>query len=70
MNVYIDKSVDNGLIYDENIIEINKVKSPAVLIILGNHENKTDSKWMVENIKSLGKAISKGIVKGFSLKVC
>ena len=70
MSFYIDKSVDNGLIYDENIIEINKVKSPAVLIMLGNHENEMDSKWIVENIESLGKAISKGIEKGFNLKVC
>ena len=70
MKIYIDKSIDNGLIYDEKIIEINKVKSPAILIMLGNHENVVDSKWMIENIKNLGKAISKGIEKGFNLKVC
>lgn len=68
--LYYDKSIDNGLIYDENIIEINKVNSPAILIEAGCHDNVDDSNWMVANIDNIGRAIARGIIKGFTLKVC
>lgn len=68
--IYYDKSVDNGLFYDEKIKEINKVKSPAILIEVGCHDNIKDAEWIVENITNIGKAIARGIDKGFALKVC
>ena len=68
--LYHDKSIDNGIIYDEKVIEINKVNSPAILIEVGCHDNLNDSKWMIANIPSIGDAIARGIVKGFTLKVC
>ena len=68
--LYYDKSIDNGLVYDENIVEINKVKSPAILIEVGCHDNEGDANWMVANIQNIGRAIARGIVKGFTLKVC
>lgn len=68
--LYYNKSIDNGLVYDKNVIEINKVNSPAILIEVGCHDNQNDSKWMVENIENIGHAISRGIEKGFTLKVC
>jgi len=70
MSIYHDKSIDNGLVYDENIVEINKVKSPAILIAVGCHDIETDAKWIVENIEIIGRAIADGIQKGFTLKVC
>lgn len=70
MNIYYDKKIDNGLVYDEKIMEINKVKSPAILVMVGSHENTREARWIIDNITNLGEAISKGIQKGFCLKVC
>ena len=68
--LYYDKNIDNGLVYDEKIVEINKVISPAILIEVGCHENENDSKWIVSNIEKIGEAIARGIEKGFNLKYC
>ena len=68
--IYYDSNIDNGIIYDKDIIEINKVKSPAILIEVGYHDNKNDAKWIVNNIKNIGEAIAEGIESAFKLKVC
>lgn len=68
--LYYNKNIDNGLVYDEKIIEINRVNSPAILIEVGCHDNQNDAKWIIDNIQQIGKAIARGIVKGFTLKVC
>lgn len=68
--LHYNKTIDNGLIYDKNVVEINKVNSPAILIEVGCHDNDNDAKWMIANIDNIGKAIARGIVKGFTLKVC
>lgn len=68
--LYYDKSQDNGIIYDKNVVEINSVLSPAILVEVGCHDNENDSKWMVANIQNIGRAIANGIEKGFTLKVC
>lgn len=70
MKVYYDNTIDKGLIYDESIVEINKVDSPAVLVMLGCHDIADDAKWIVENIDAIGQAIANGIIKGFTLKPC
>lgn len=70
MAIYHDKSIDKGLIYDEKIVEINKVNSPAILMMLGSHNNVKDAEWLVGNIDNIGRAIARGIVKGFTLKPC
>lgn len=69
-SIYHDKNIDNGLTYDKSIVEINKVKAPAIKIELGSYDNWQDESWVVENIDNIGKAISIGIEKGFVLKVC
>lgn len=68
--LYYDKSIDNGLVYDGNVIEINRVEASAILIEVGCHDNPNDVKWMIANIDNIGRAIYRGIEKGFSLKVC
>lgn len=68
--IYYDNTIDNGSIYDKDIIEINKVKSPAILIEVGYHDNKNDANWIINNIKNIGEAIAEGIERGFKLKVC
>ena len=70
LGIYYDKKIDNGIIYDEKIVEINKVNSPAALIVVGCHDDEYDSKWIVTNINAIGSAIAKGIEKGFTLKIC
>ena len=70
MSIYYNKEIDNGLVYDEKIVEINKALAPSVLVIVGNHENQRDSKWIVDNITNIGESIASGIRKGFTLKVC
>lgn len=70
LKVYHDKSIDKGIIYDEKIVEINKVNSPAILMMLGSHNDEKDSKWIVANIDNIGRAIARGIMKGFTLKPC
>ena len=70
LTLYYNKNIDNGIIYDKNVIEINKVNSPAILIEVGCHDNNDDVKWIIENTGNIGKAIARGIVKGFTLKIC
>jgi len=67
---YYDKNIDNGIFYDESIVEIMKVKRPAVLVQIGCHENKEDVNWIIKNTKKIGIAIANGIEKGFKLKPC
>lgn len=68
--LHYDKNIDNGLVYDKNIIEINKVNAPAILIEVGCHDNYNDAKWIIANTQNIGRAIARGIEKGFTLKVC
>ena len=68
--IYHNKNIDNGLSYDESIIEIHKVKSPAIKIEIGSRENEKDVNWIIENMESIGEAIAIGIKKGFALKMC
>ena len=68
--LYDDKTMDDGIDYDENVIEINKVNSPAILIEVGCHNNTNNAEWIVQNINIIGRAIYNGIEKGFTLKVC
>ena len=70
LSIYYDKNVDNGLFYDAKIQEINKVECPAILIVVGNHNNMSDIAWIANNIENIGQEISKGIEKGFMLKSC
>lgn len=70
LGIYHNKNIDNGLTYDEGVIEIQKVKAPAIKIEVGSRENEQDVEWIVSNIESIGMAIAIGIKKGFALKIC
>lgn len=70
MKIYYNKDIDNGLIYDQNILEINKVTAPAILIEIGCHDNENDVNWILSNVEKIGKSIANGIIKGFTLKPC
>ena len=70
LNIYHNKNIDNGLTYDESVIEIHKVNSPAIKIEVGSRENEKDVNWIISNVENIGKAIAIGIEKGFALKIC
>jgi len=70
MRIYYDKNIDNGLSYNNEIVEIMSVEASSVLIEVGYHDNIKDARWIVENIEKIGNAIAKGIIESTKLKVC
>lgn len=70
IKIYYDKSTDNGLEYNNEILEIMMVKASAVLVELGYHDNVKDAKWITDNIEEIGTAIANGIIESLKLKVC
>ncbi len=70
LGIYHNKNIDNGLTYDESVIEIHKVNSAAIKIEIGSRENEQDVNWIISNVENIGKAIAIGIEKGFALKIC
>ena len=69
-NVYYNKEIDNGVTYNNKIVEIMNVNSPAVLVEVGYHDNMKDVEWIINNIYIIGEAIAYGIIEGMKLKVC
>lgn len=70
MKIYYDKSIDNGLSYNSEIVEIMQVEASSVLVEVGYHDNINDAKWIVDNIEKIGIAIAEGIKASLKLKVC
>jgi len=70
MRIYYDRSIDNGLSYNNEIVEIMSVETSSVLVEVGYHDNIKDAKWIVENIEKIGIAIADGIIASLKLKVC
>lgn len=70
MKIYYDKSIDNGLSYNSEIVEIMKVEASSVLIEVGYHDNVKDAKWIIDNIERIGVAIAEGIIASLKLKIC
>ncbi len=69
-NIYYDKETDNGVMYNNKIVEIMNVSSPAVLVEIGYHDNEKDVEWIINNIYIIGEAIAYGIIEGMKLKLC
>ena len=69
-NIYYDKNIDNGITYNNKLVEIMSVNSPAVLVEVGYHDNEKEVEWIINNIYSIGEAIAYGIIEGMKLKVC
>jgi N-acetylmuramoyl-L-alanine amidase len=67
--IYYDIT-NNGVTYNNKIVEISNVNSPAVLIEIGYHDNIKDVEWIINNIYLIGEAIAYGIIEGMKLKVC
>lgn len=68
--IYYNKTVDPGVIYNDKIIEIMSVKSPAVLVNVGCHKSADDVNWMLNNKEKIAEAIKEGIVKATKLRPC
>lgn len=60
-------SKDRGVKFNPKLYELRGTKAAAVLIEVAFHDNREDALWIIKNIKSIGKAIAKGIVKYFGL---
>lgn len=69
-NIYYNRETDNGITYNNKIIEITNVNSPAVLVEVGYHDNEKDAEWIINNIYIIGEAIANGIIEGMKLKIC
>lgn len=70
MKIYYNKNIDNGLLYNNEIVEIMTVKASAVLVEVGYHDNINDAKWIVNNMEKIGVAIADGIISSLKLKAC
>lgn len=70
MKVYNDKSVDNAIDFDTKVNEIEKAPNSGVALLLFSVDNINDTRWFLNNIRPIGEAITKGIIKGFNLKPC
>ena len=70
MRIYYDKNIDNGLSYNNEIVEIMSVEASGVLVEVGYHDNIKDAKWIVENVEKIGNAIAEGIINSLKLKIC
>ena len=68
--IYYDSETDNGVTYNNKIVEIFNVNSPAVLVEVGYHDNMKDAEWIINNIYAIGEEIAYGIIEGMKLKVC
>ena len=70
MRIYYDKNIDNGLSYNNEIVEIMSVEASGVLVEVGYHDNIKDAKWIIENVEKIGNAIAEGIINSLKLKIC
>lgn len=70
MRVYYDKNIDNGLSYNDEIVEIMSVEASGVLVEVGYHDNIKDAKWIIENTEKIGASIAEGVIESVKLKVC
>ena len=68
--IYYDKNVDLGVVYDENAPVINKINSNGVIVQIGNIKDIGDKKWIEERKINIAGKIVEGIIKGCSLKPC
>ncbi len=68
--IYYNLETDNGITYNNNIIETMNVNSPAVLVEVGYHDNIEDAEWIIRNIYKIGEVIAIGIIEGMKLKIC
>ena len=70
MKIYNDKNIDNAIDFDTKIVEIEKAPNSGVALMLFSVDNKQDQNWVLNNIISISKAISDGIIEGFKLRPC
>lgn len=59
---------DYGVRVDSRWAELNSTKAVAVYIEVDFHDNPSIAKWLIENPKTVGEAIAKGVCKGYGVK--
>lgn len=61
-----DRGVKEGKDYyrpGKHMYETFKTKAPAALVEVAFHDNKEDAEWVIKNIRVIGQAIAKAVLK-------
>lgn len=58
---------DYTLIVNPSLAELNSTKAVAVYIEVEFHDNEIGAKWIIENTKTIGEAICKGVCNYFGV---
>jgi N-acetylmuramoyl-L-alanine amidase len=54
---------DRGIRPDKNYLELKNTKGIAVIVEVSFHDNEDDAKWIMDNIKTIGGGIARGVMK-------
>lgn len=60
--------IDYGVREFPELYELNSTRAIAVYIEVDFHDNKSIAKWLVENAKTVGESIAKGVCKAYGVK--
>jgi N-acetylmuramoyl-L-alanine amidase len=66
-----DRGVKQGYNFygvGKHMYELAYTNAPAALVEVAFHDNSEDSNWIINNIESIGIALSKGILSYFGMK--
>lgn len=61
-------TIDYGVREYPDLYELNATNAIAVYIEVDFHDNKTIAKWLIENAKTVGESIAKGVCKAYGVK--
>ena len=61
-------STDYGVRSNEGLAELNGTTATAVYIEVDFHDNPPIAKWLIENPKTVGEAIAKGVCKAYGVQ--
>ena len=61
-------TTDYGVRAHSDLAELNSTNAIAVYIEVDFHDNPSIAKWLVENTKAVGEAITKGVCEGYGVK--
>lgn len=61
-------TIDYGVREYPDLYELNATNAIAVYIEVDFHDNKSIAKWLIENAKTVGESIAKGVCKAYGVK--
>ena len=60
--------IDYGVRENPSLAELNSTAAVAVYVEVDFHDNRDIAKWIIENPKTVGEAIAKGVCEGYGVK--